>query len=100
MPTADESHARLEEKVAAASMSIYRVDFLCPACGKWHGACPHFQFQGGPNSAGFVADLFARQPLPDAVQRELHSSIVCTTTGALVSMNDPSRVYLTPSTGI
>ena len=82
------------------SMSIYRVDFLCPACDKWHGACPHLQFQNGPNEEGFVADLFAGKPLPGAVQRELHSKIVCTTTGETVSMNDPSRVYLTPSKGI
>jgi len=34
------------------ALSIYRVDFLCPACGKWHGACPHFQFQDGPNEEG------------------------------------------------
>ena len=82
------------------ALSIYRVDFLCPACGKWHPACPHFQFQDGPNEEGFVADLFAGKPLPPAVQRELRDSIVCTETGELISMNDPSRVYLVPSRGI
>lgn len=96
MPTTDESRRRLEE-VAATSISIYRVDFLCPVCGKWRGACTHFRFQGRPNRAGFVADLFAGRLLPDAVQRTLRDLIVCTMTGELVSMNDPSRVYLTPS---
>ena len=81
-------------------MSIFRVDFLCPARGKWHGASPHFQFEGGPDRAGFGANLFAGRPLPDAVQRELRDSIVCSETGELVSMDDPSRVYLTPSRGI
>ena len=100
MPTADESHKQLEEGVAAPSMSIYRVDFICPACGKWHGACPHLQFQDGPNEEGFVSDLFAGKLLPPAVHGELRDLIVCTTTGELISMNDPSRLYLTPSRGI
>lgn len=59
MPTENELRTRLEEEVAAASMSIHRVDFLCPVCGQWHG-CPGPVFSSVPfpgNSAEELSTL-------------------------------------------
>jgi hypothetical protein len=93
----EEHHGLLEKEAAASSMRTYRVDFLCPACGEYHGACPHLQFKDGPDRTGSVADLFAGVLVPRPVTQEMHSVIVCPRTHETVSMNDPLRVFLTPS---
>jgi len=98
LPTTNESHRRVEDEAAATSVGIYRVDFLCPACGEYHGICSHLQFQDDREHTGAVAGLFKGKAIPGAVQIwALQGKVRCPNVAEYVSTSDPTRDFLIPS---
>lgn len=78
-------------------MNAYRVDILCPDCGKRHLLVSSYRLQSGPNEKTTVADFYGTQQLPPDLARLLKDAVWCTETDDCVNQQDKAKIWIGPS---
>ncbi len=76
-------------------MTRYIVDVICPMCVRSHRLANAFLIEGGPSTAGSLAELCAEQ-LPLTLATLLNDKVWCDQAGEYIRQTDWRRVFLKP----